>query len=43
MKDTYVDGGKLARNGQKTAIRAGGSGGLPYLIGIVSLVLTRLV
>ena len=43
VKDTYVDGGKLARNGRKTAIRAVGSGRLPqtlivaYLIGIVSL------
>ena len=26
VKDIFVDGGKLARNGQKTAIRAGGSG-----------------
>jgi hypothetical protein len=24
VKDIYVDGGKLARNGQKTAILAGG-------------------
>ena len=26
VKDIYVDGGKLARNGRKTAIKGGGSG-----------------
>jgi hypothetical protein len=29
VKDSYVDGGKLAGNGQKTAILAGGWGQLP--------------
>ena len=28
VKDSYVDGGKLARNGRKTAIRADRSGRL---------------
>jgi hypothetical protein len=29
VKDIYVDDGKLARNGRKTAILAGGWGRLP--------------
>jgi hypothetical protein len=29
VKDIYVDGGKLARNGKKIAILAGGWGQLP--------------
>ena len=29
VNDIYVDGGKLAKNGQKTAILAGGRGRLP--------------
>ena len=40
MKNIYVDGGKLARNGQKTAIRAGMSG--QTFASLVSLTRTRL-